>query len=266
MTTEKKQTGEIVYEGPSRLDGTQIVAILTYESKNTGTGNMAQLTILNQSHDPITTLKMGMDTGICGDCPFSNASHNKAKGGGGCYVNAGQAPLAIYNAWRAGSYQRGNVLTRTRMLKGKGLRLGSYGDPTALPIGLVRQMTRQAAYHTGYTHQWAGGRDRHTGKIKKRIASGWRHLVMASCETVEQVKTASSRGWRSFRVKTLTAPVTSLEVLCAKDATHENPKTCSQCKACDGWKREGQRSIVINGHGGAGVMPVMMRTLAALND
>jgi hypothetical protein len=259
------QTGEIVYQGPSRLNGQPIVAILTYRSNNTGTGDMAQLTILNQSHDPVTTLKMGLDASICGDCPFSNAQHNKVKGGGGCYVNVGQAPLAIYNAWKAGSYPMGNTLTRARNLKGKGLRLGSYGDPAALPVTLVRSMTKQAAYHTGYTHQWAGGRDRHTGKVKPTLAKGWRRLVMASCETVEQVKTASAKGWRSFRVKSITSPITSLEVLCAKDETQSSPKTCSQCRACNGWNREGQRSVVINGHGGVGVKPVMLRTLESLN-
>ena len=54
----------IVYEGPSRIDGEPIVAILTLKSSNSKTGNMAQLWILRQDQHPQDAINSKNDYSI----------------------------------------------------------------------------------------------------------------------------------------------------------------------------------------------------------
>ena len=47
-----KPKGYVIYDGPSRLDGKPVIAILTLESANIKTGNMAQLWIMARDEMP----------------------------------------------------------------------------------------------------------------------------------------------------------------------------------------------------------------------
>ncbi len=89
-----KTKGYVLYEGPSAINGDPIVAILTLNSTNKKTGNMAQLWILHKDIPPHIAQKTGDDNAICGDCPIKKE----------CYVLTFQGPLSVWNAYKRGTY------------------------------------------------------------------------------------------------------------------------------------------------------------------
>jgi hypothetical protein len=121
-------TSAIAYRGPSLLDSSPIVLVVTglgRSSMNRKTGAMIQTYILRDTREaPVLHVKRGTDASICGDCKFA--------GGNGCYVNVGQGPHAIHGAIRRGSYLTRSPLEMSFLVAGKSLRLGSYGDPAAV--------------------------------------------------------------------------------------------------------------------------------------
>ena len=139
----------IIYEGPSVLDQKPIVVILTEEgkSKNVKTGGMAQTYILRSDIPPLEAVKTGEDVSICGMCP------HRPKLEGSCYVNVGQGPSAIYRAYKAGRYEH-----KYPWLVGidEMIRIGSYGDPGAVPPGIWFSLIENAKGWTeGTCPEWA---------------------------------------------------------------------------------------------------------------
>src|SRR5690606_19236104 len=167
-------------------DGAPIVMIGTgfgTKSTNRKTGDMIQTWILRQDLLPTEAIKTDDDKSICGNCPL------RGIGGGvhrACYVNLGQAPNNVYRTYRAGGYGR---LPELRFFNGRAVRLGSYGDPAAVPLELVASIASAAAGHTGYTHQWR--------TCDQRL----REWCMASADSVGDYRAAKALGWRVFRVR-----------------------------------------------------------------
>jgi len=224
-------TGYVIYEGPSELDGKPIVVIATDNSGNRKTGSMVQTWILRADIEPHTALKTGDDSSVCGDCPHRPANH------GACYVTVFQAPLAVYRAYKRGSYGE----FQPGQFAGRMVRIGSYGDPAAVPLEIWEAYTDGAAGMTGYSHQW--------GNADKGLSA----YCMASCDTPAERERAVSMGWRTFRVRLADEPVMQGEAVCP--ASHEAGQklTCDKCKACSG--TTGHRSlsgIAIVAHGAAG--------------
>lgn len=215
----------IIYEGPSMLDGAPIVAIATglgRKSRNAKTGAMVQIWILRADVAPLAAIKDGTDASICGDCKHRGTS---------CYVNVGQAPTAVYKAYRAGRYQRADNLED--LFAGKAVRVGAYGDPAALPLGVVTAALRKAASWTGYTHQW-------------RKALELAPYLMASADTAAERLQARMLGFRTFRVKAPSDLAMTGEIECLSDSAGV---TCAACGLCAGQARPGKRDIWINVHG-----------------
>ena len=214
-----------VYNGPSLIDGSPIVAILTgyaTPTSNDKTGPMAQLWIMQADVEPHTATKTGADVSVCGSCPLRRV-HGKT---GGCYVTVHQAPLAVFRAWKRGKYPEhtgGRIRSSV-----EGIRFGAYGDPMALPLELLRELRESFEFSTGYTHQW-----------HRKGSEGYSALLMASCETGAQVDEVEAKGWRAFS----TDP-TGPGIECASDRTGE---TCAECRQCDG--AGDSPSIWINPHG-----------------
>jgi hypothetical protein len=213
------------------LDGAPIVAIATMSTSNRKTGDMVQTWILRADMGPVDASKAGADASICGDCP------HRWHLGGACYVNIGQGPLTIWEAYRRGRYtvattEKGQLAIGA----GRRVRLGAYGDPAAVPADVWRALVSHAAGHTGYTHQW-----------RRPDATALRTLCMASVDSAEELHAAQSDGWRTFRV-TDPAEIFELgEIECASDA---RGISCADCLACDGAQRSGrQASIAITVHG-----------------
>ena len=238
-----KPNGMILYQGPSLLDGSPIVVIaggLNAGSKNAKTGNMIQTYILRSDMEPTKAVFTGADSAICGNCPHRGTALGDSNTGRTCYVNVGQGPLQVYRAFKRGIYPVADA-SLAGLVLGRNVRLGTYGDPAAVPNHVWESLLVGSSGHTGYTHQW-------------KIAPQLRALVMASADSENDAREAHAAGWRTFRVALpCDAPKIDNEVSCPASAEAGRKLTCDKCLACSG--ANGRRgSIVIQAHGGFAVM------------
>ena len=238
--------GVILYQGPSLLDGAPIVVIATglkKASANSKTGGMIQTYILRSGVSPTVAIKTGDDASICGDCIHRGAGDGSGRT---CYVNVGQGPLAVWRAFRRGAYPRAMA---PGLFAGRKVRLGTYGDPAAVPGYVWQAATGEASGWTGYTHQW-------------RTRPDLQPYCMASADTEAGAREAQAAGWRTFRVADPGDRARMAgEVVCPASAEAGKKLTCSACMACSGGNRRG--SIVIQAHGGFAVMANIKRRVAA---
>jgi len=241
-----KPNGVLLYQGPSLLDGAPIVAIaigLNSKSTNRKTGAMVQTYILRSDIEPTAAIKLGLDASICGNCRHRGDGTGKGRT---CYVNVGQGPLGVYRAFKRGVYpELPDDISLTKALSavgdGRAVRLGTYGDPAAVPASIWSDLVAYSDGHTGYTHQW-------------RTSPGLRGLCMASADSFDEEREAQQLGWRTFRVYlTDTEIPTPKTSLCPASAEAGKKLTCAQCLACGG--ADGRKgSIYIPAHGGFAVM------------
>ena len=234
------KNGLILWEGPSRIDGAPIVvlAIGLEASTNSKTGNMLQTYILRQDVSPMDAINNGEDVSICGDCTHRGTSKTRT-----CYVNIGQGPLAVWGAYQRGRYAYASDIASVGALRV--VRLGTYGDPAAVPVSVWDALVSRAVAHTGYTHQWRG------------IGAGYKHLCMASADSVRDMRDAHATGWRTFRVVTHANTVQRFrrfESVCPASAEAGFKLTCDACQACNGTATNRRASVVIRAHGSAPVM------------
>jgi hypothetical protein len=225
-------SGFVFYDGPSLIDGAPIVAIAVLASDNAKTGDMVQTYILRADVDPVSALRTGDDRSICGDCVHRPAND------GACYVNVAQSVQSVYWAWFRGAYELVAPIEGARMIEGRKLRMGSYGDPAAVPAQFWRQLAKYTSGHTGYTHQW-----------RKPIARGLRTLVMASADSASDRDLARAMGWRTFRVRTADESLGAREIVCPASPEGGDRRQCVTCLACDGADRAGKVSVAIIVHG-----------------
>ena len=227
----------VIYEGPSLIDGAPIVAIAQVKSGNRKTGDMVQTWILRSDIDPITASRTGQDSSICGDCPHKGKPSNKATGQAidrTCYVNLLFAPNGVYKAYKRGIYStmQGHDNIRAIGLL-RGVRLGSYGDPMAVPQYIWESLCSGAEYVTAYTHQ----------------QNTMPHLVMTSADSLAQAESAWSNGQRTFRViASMDSIDKANEVLCPASEEAGARVQCAQCKLCGGNSKKA-KSVAIVAHG-----------------
>ena len=224
-----KTKGYVLYEGPSAINGENIAAILTLESTNKKTGNMAQLWILAKDIPPHIAQKTGNDDAVCGDCPIKKE----------CYVLTFQGPLSVWNAYKRGSYENINLnfakyvsILKKRFFMELIIRFGAYGDPAALPEWLITSIADNCKDFTGYTHQW-----------NKRKFNYLKNYFMASVETKKLAEKALKKGFRYFRIKPENAINFEKEITCPSDLGIQ----CIDCKLCNGAKQA--KNITIQAHG-----------------
>lgn len=224
--------GFILSEFKSPLDGKDCVAILTLESSNRKTGNMCQVWILRQDVNPVEAVESGEDYSICGDCIHRKNNVTKKRS---CYVNVGQSPNSIWKAYRRHAYLDGldHIDTVAKLLKGRSIRWGAYGDPALIPYPVFETFNDMAESHTGYTHQW-----------RKNFSQIYKKTFQASCDGLNDYLTATAHGWNTFSV----LPVGGLNKKFGKQcpATVDNSQAqCLTCKLCDG----GKENIFVEAHG-----------------
>ena len=220
----------VLYEGPSQIDGAPIVAVATFNSLNKKTGRMIQTWILRSDVDPITAVKSQKDESICGACPFRGSFTTRT-----CYVNVGQAPLAVWRKYKRGGYGPVDI----EKFRGKLLRMGSYGDPVAVPMEAWKPLLDVAKGHTGYTHSW-----------RLPVARNYRAWVMASTETLSGYHDSKRDGWRSFRVVSTERSLTDSEIMCPSDRV-----TCAECRLCSGAGEARDIAIAVHGPGAKNLLP-----------
>jgi hypothetical protein len=222
----------VIYRGPSRYNSQPVRAVLVLKSKNSKTGDMAQLFVVPDNVAPHAAQATGDDASVCGECPLRPTL------GGGCYVTTCQGPLST---WKATRYQpTAGAAEVAGALAGRSLRLGAYGDVAALPAWIAEWLYRAAGGRvTGYTH----------GHRVLGLA-GVEHLrnkCMLSVESAEAAEAAHDQGWRTFRARPSGAPLSGSEIECPSDSRGTK---CEDCLLCRGTTVRA-RSIAIQVHGTA---------------
>lgn len=228
-----RPTGYVIYRGPSELDGRPIVAIaITAKSSNRKTGNMVQTYILSdEGLSPIQTVQRGRDGSICGACPHRGDGTGADRT---CYVTLAHGPSSVWRTLQAGRYPVAQDIAE--LGRGRAVRLGTYGDPAAVPVAVWRQLIASAVEWTGYTHQW-------------RTRPDLRDLVMASIDSPREAMTAWALGWRTFRVRTKDQTLAAREITCPASAESGYRTQCADCGLCKGTASPARKSIAIIAHG-----------------
>lgn len=230
----------IIYNGPSLIDGESIVVLVQTGSRNRKTGDMVQTYILRSDIDPITASRTGADKSICGDCIHRGESHAGDSGQAKnrtCYVTLAHGPLGKYKAYKKGNYPSVTGHDNIRALGlGRMVRLGTYGDPAAVPQYIWDSLVSAAMGWTAYTH----------GAINPAP-----DMIMTSADSRQQAESAWDRGERTFRVVSgLADVIKGKEVLCPASEEAGKRVTCETCKLCAGSSVKG-KSVAIVAHGTA---------------
>ena len=193
-------------------------------STNTKTGDMIQTYFISKSR--INEPKVFGSK--CNSCPIVKE----------CYVSRDK--LAVRRALKrlinglSTSYQFSTLDQVLELIKGRKLRFGTYGDPSALPLEDVTKITSVLTGWTGYTHYW------------KSIDQGYSKFFMASVESLEGELLASTLGYRFFRV--LLKKDSVLESMNSIECPNSTRGiTCAQCGLCKG-KSVNAKSIYIHEH------------------
>lgn len=224
--------GFVLWRGPSLLDGEPITVIATgfdIASANAKTGAMIQTWILREDIGPGAALKTGADYSICGNCKHRGRT---------CYVMVHWGVTNVWKAARRGKYPDVDRRQLRKVGKDRAVRVGSYGDPAAVPLWVWTSLLRDAKFHTGYTHQW-----------RRPGADRYKDICMASVDTVEEQASASAMGWRTFRVRTSHEAPLPKGVTCPASAEAGKKLTCEECRACGGLSAKARADIVIKVHG-----------------
>lgn len=243
--------GFIIWEGPSLLDGSPLVAVALYSTSNRKTGGMVQTYILRADVDPVSAVASGADAAICGDCPHRGDGTGKGRS---CYVFVGQGPLAVYRAYKRGRYPVATAADVEALTRGRTVRLGTYGDPMAAPAYIWEGLTAAAKGWTGYTHAWR--------TVAGADAARWAALLMASVETAGQAAEAVAAGWRYYRTRQLGEVTPAAEI----DCPSARGVLCADCGLCSGTARAAARSVSIEIHGGTAAATNGARLIARLTN
>lgn len=251
-----KPNGVVLFEGPSRIDGEDIVVIATGlkgKSGNPKTGHMVQTWILRADVSPMDALRSGADKSICGGCIHrpKQALGTTFKGRS-CYVNP-QGMSSVYRAYARGSYPKVSPTEAGKLAAGLMVRLGSYGDPAAVPPEVWTALLAESFGHTGYTHQWKAKRFRDVLDV-----------CQVSADTPQDAEAAYAAGLGSFRVLGPTDEPLPFEVRCPASEEAGRVAVCAECLMCSG---AGGKNVVINAHGigAAQYKPRKGRALPVLN-
>lgn len=216
MASQKiNKNGWVLYEGPSQLDSQPIVCIVTGATNftsNRKTGFMLQTWIMRSDTHPQEALLKGKDVSVCGNCPLRPNQQGRRV----CYVN----PMSlgqVYKQFKAGRYDGKPILNYNLPA-----RIGSYGDPTAVPLEVWQPFLKQVSFATGYTRQW----------LTPKFAE-YKTFCMASTFSKEEAARAQLLGWKTYRIRSPQEQINPEEISCP---AYVNPGevTCSSCKLCNG--------------------------------
>lgn len=223
--------GFILAEGPSRFDGTPIVAVATgigRRSKNRKTGAVVQVYVLRADRLPSEALATNADKAVCGNCV------HRGNGLGTCYVDLVRGADIVWLSLQKARYPRLGTASH-RICQGLCFRVTAYGDCAALPFDCWEPFLSLAQERgctvLGYTHQW-----RHCDPAFQRFC-------MASVESVADQREAVLAGWRTFRIRLPGSDLQDNEFQCPADSHADvmqlcgvpaGSTTCDNCRRCNG--------------------------------
>jgi hypothetical protein len=193
--------------------------------------------------------RTGEDFSICGTCPHRGvAAPDKASGlatGRSCYVVIGQGPVIVFKSLARGIYPAASTHREIAALGvGRMVRLGTYGDPAAVPSYIWESLISQANGHTAYSHQ------------ANSVGADYRpDMFMRSADSLVDAVQSWRKGERTFRIVRDVADVMKgREILCPASEEAGRKTTCNKCGLCGG-ASVAAKSIAIVAHGaGAGLI------------
>lgn len=231
--TAKQPKSGIIYQGPSLLDGKPIVVIALLTDSNDKTGAQTlQTYIIRSDIVPSLASKTGEDYSVCGNCKHRGTAHTDSEGPNQakdrtCYVLLFQAPRTVYATFKRGGYP---VVDAASIGQGRFVRLGSYGDPAAVPSTVWQALLSGASGHTGYTHQ-----------AKTQGAVVDYGTMMVSADSKQQAQGYHLNGKRTFRVIPVAeweskgnAALLKTEILCPASKEAGAKVQCNTCQLCSG--------------------------------
>jgi hypothetical protein len=116
------------------------------------------------------------------------------------------------------------------LLRGRFVRFGTYGDPSALPLEWLKLITPLLSGWTGYTHFYSS------------IDQEYSRFYMASVESPETYAAALALGYRVFYVALKGAPPAPVEQL-LECLYVTKGLTCRECGLCNGHKGRSASSV-----------------------
>ena len=184
---------------------------------------------------PADAINNGADKAICGACP-----HRKQPDGSrSCYVNMATGLSSVGRYLLSGRYPEISASEAGHNVAGRAVRLGTYGDPAAVPPEVWRALVAFASSHTGYTHQW-----------RTHAAQGLQGLLMASVDSDAERTLAKLFGWRTFRVRRLGADgpesLSAREIVCPASLEGGHKVQCDGCGLCAGASRPAKDIAIID--------------------
>ena len=239
--TQKQAKSGIIYQGASLIDGKPIVVVATYSNRNTKTGAMVHTYILRSDIDPRDANKSGADYSICGDCPHRGTPTSdpakKLANNRSCYVVIGQGVLITYKAFKRGVYANRQGHEKTAELgRGRMVRLGTYGDPAAVPSYIWDSLLSESKGHTAYSHQ--------SGMTGAQFRPD---IMMQSADNETQARAAWDSGARTFRiVSDASEIVAGQEIHCPAQTKSVE---CQACGLCMGASKAKSIAVIKHGNG-----------------
>lgn len=236
--------GIILYEGPSQIDQQPVVAIATgliNPSPNRKTGPMVQVYMMRSDQHPLQALHTGNDVSVCGNCQHRGEvvvgdDGKRRMTERSCYVTMIHGPSSVYRTYQSGGYERVSPLMARKILTGRLVRIGSYGDPAAVPLPVWDTVLAKVNDLTAYTHLWRNFPDLKT-------------FCMASCDTPEEREEAKAVGFRTYRVRPPGADVLDGEGQCPASSEMGHAVQCIQCMLCGGLRTKAKADLTIEAHG-----------------
>ena len=196
-------------------------------SENRKTGNMVQTYLIDKERLISEPKTFGAK---CEQCPMVDK----------CYVSRDKLSvrkaLVKLTQGEATSYAFATLDEVLPLLQGRLVRLGTYGDPSAIPLDDLKRICESAKGHTGYTHFW------------REIDTDYSAYLMSSCESLSDELLSNALGYRAFRVlldDQETHETTQKSVQCLNASVG---LTCAECLLCSGTKGKGSSNIYIHEH------------------
>lgn len=210
----------IAWRGASLIDGAPIRLAVSgagsRPTQNPKTGPMVQTWIMRDDCHPLDALKDGRDASVCGSCPLRPSL------GGGCYVN--RVVLGQFR-WDMPEESPARVAELADYWQ-RGIRIGAYGDPGALPLVVVRAMAGARYGYAAYTRRW---------RERPDLAP----YCMASVFSAREAREARDLGFRIYMIS---------EGQPTDRSIRPCPGACWRCMGCSGHLPGGGETSRIAGY------------------
>jgi hypothetical protein len=206
-------------------DGSELVQTYTF--------SMDQYNLATTSKGFGMKAFFALDGANCLDCPFSGNG-----GKGGCYTHKFNQYVGFLSMLRSIDASELTPLDHNKigavvdMARGTYIRFGTYGEPSLIPIELVKKMAGVSKTWTGYTHQWS-----------KDWAKEYSKYFMASRHEV-----SNASGWRSFLAVHSEQHQVSDAVGCPASKEGGYKSNCASCGLCSGLLGKGRKDVKIMLH------------------